>query len=58
MWVHMEAWMERPDLKGHYKGRQAVDATPQEPSGVASLQQSFTLGPAPLSAIKEGKDKR
>ena len=32
MWVHMEAWMERPDLNGHYKGRQAVDATPQEPS--------------------------
>ena len=50
--------MERPDLKGHYGGWQAVDATPQEPSGVAPLQQSFTLGPAPLSAIKEGKDKR
>ena len=50
--------MERPDLKGHYGGWQAVDATPQEPSGTAPLKHSFTLGPAPLSAIKEGKDRR
>ena len=56
--VWAEAWMERPDLKGHYGGWQAVDATPQEPSGTAPLKHSFTLGPAPLSAVKEGKDKR
>lgn len=56
--VWVEAWMERPDLKGHYGGWQAVDATPQEPSGMPPLKNSFTLGPAPLSAVKEGKDKR
>ena len=49
MWV--EAWMERPDLKGHYGGWQAVDATPQEPS---PHSDKYTLGPAPLSAIKDG----
>ena len=49
MWV--EAWMERSDLKGHYGGWQALDATPQEPSPHSGV---FTLGPAPVAAIKVG----
>ena len=53
MWV--EAWIECPDLKGHYVGWQAVDTTPQEPSEVASLQQSFTLGPTPCLLSRKGK---
>ena len=47
--------MERSDLKGHYGGWQALDATPQELSGHSD---TYTLGPAPLAAIKEGQDKK
>ena len=53
--VWVEAWMERPDLKGHYGGWQVLDATPQEPSPHSGV---FTLGPAPVAAIKEGRDVR
>ena len=49
--------MERPDLTGHYGGWQAVDATPQEPSP-HSPSGAYTLGPAPVVAIKKGKDIR
>ena len=49
--VWVEAWMERSDLKGHYGGWQALDATPQEPSPHSGV---FTLGPAPVAAIKVG----
>ena len=55
MWV--DAWMERPDLKGHYGGWQAVDATPQEPSP-HSPSGAFTVGPGPVVAIKDGRDIR
>lgn len=55
MWA--EAWMERPDLSGHYGGWQALDATPQEPSP-HSPSGVFTLGPAPVIAVKEGRDIR
>ena len=47
--------MERPDLKGAYGGWQAVDATPQEPSP-DTPGNVFTLGPAPVFAIKEGQN--
>ena len=53
--VWVEAWMQRPDLKGHYGGWQALDATPQEPSPHSGV---FTLGPAPVVAIKEGADRK
>ena len=53
MWV--ETCMERPDLKGHYGGWQALDTTPQEPSPHSGV---FTIGPAPVAAIKEGRDVR
>ena len=49
--------MERPDLKGHYGGWQAVDATPQEPSP-HSPSGAFTVGPGPVVAIKDGRDIR
>ena len=49
--------MERPDLSGHYGGWQALDATPQEPSP-HSPSGVFTLGPAPVVAVKEGRDIR
>ena len=49
--------MERPDLKGAYGGWQALDATPQEPSS-HSAAGVFTLGPAPVIAIKEGEDMK
>lgn len=55
--VWAEAWMERPDLSGHYGGWQALDATPQEPSP-HSPSGVFTLGPAPVVAVKEGRDIR
>ena len=55
MWV--DGWMERPDLKGHYGGWQALDATPQEPSP-HSPSGAFTLGPAPVVAVKEGRGIR
>ena len=55
--VWVDAWMERPDLKGHYGGWQALDATPQEPSP-HSPSGAFTLGPAPVVAIKDGRDIR
>ena len=55
--VWVECWMERPDLSGHYGGWQAVDATPQEPSP-HSPSGAFTLGPAPIVAIKDGRDIR
>lgn len=55
--VWAEAWMERPDLSGHYGGWQALDATPQEPSP-HSPSGVFTLGPAPVIAVKEGRDIR
>jgi transglutaminase 1 len=51
--VWVEGWMERPDLKGAYGGWQALDATPQEPSP-DTPGNVFTLGPAPISGIKEG----
>jgi len=43
--VWTEAWMKRPDWTGA-DGWQAVDATPQEPSG-----GYFQLGPAPVEAV-------
>ena len=49
--------MERPDLKGAYGGWQALDATPQVPIA-HSAGGVFTLGPAPVAAIKEGKDMK
>jgi len=48
--VWNECWMKRPDLPTGYDGWQAVDATPQEVS--LGLYQT---GPAPLTAIKNGK---
>nr|WVH01986.1 protein-glutamine gamma-glutamyltransferase K-like isoform X5 [Halisarca dujardinii] len=54
--VWVEGWMERPDLKGGvYGGWQALDATPQE---LSPHSDTYTLGPAPVGAIKEGKDTR
>ena len=47
--------MERLDLRGSYGGWQAVDATPQEPSPHSPV---FTLGPAPVAAVKEGKNMK
>nr|WVH01984.1 protein-glutamine gamma-glutamyltransferase K-like isoform X3 [Halisarca dujardinii] len=56
--VWVEGWMERPDLKGGvYGGWQALDATPQEPSP-DTPGNMFTLGPCPISAIKEGKNMK
>jgi transglutaminase 1 len=55
--VWIEGWMERPDLKGAYGGWQALDATPQVPIA-HSAGGVFTLGPAPVAAIKEGKDMK
>nr|WVH01982.1 protein-glutamine gamma-glutamyltransferase K-like isoform X1 [Halisarca dujardinii] len=54
--VWVEGWMERPDLKGGvYGGWQALDSTPQEPM-IHSGGGMFTLGPAPLPAIKDQRD--
>ena len=53
--VWVEGWMERPDLKGAYGGWQALDATPQE---LSPHSDTYTLGPAPVAAIKEGNDKK
>ena len=47
--------MERPDLRGAYGGWQALDATPQE---LSPHSDTYTLGPAPVAGIKEGKDLR
>ena len=35
--VWNEAWMARDDLRDGYGGWQAVDSTPQEPSGGVSM---------------------
>ncbi|XP_050089288.1 annulin-like isoform X2 [Anopheles aquasalis] len=49
--VWNEVWLKRIDLNNpKYDGWQAIDATPQELSDVM-----FKLGPAPLSAIKDGE---
>ena len=49
--VWNEIWTKRCDLPGDkYDGWQAVDATPQEKSS-----QIFQMGPAPLTAIKDGE---
>ena len=46
-----EIWTKRGDLpEDKYDGWQAVDATPQEESS-----QIYQMGPAPLSAIKDGE---
>ena len=55
--VWVDGWMARPDLKGHYGGWQALDATPQEPSP-HSPSGAFTLGPGPVVAVKHGRDIR
>ena len=41
--------MARPDLPRGYGGWQAIDATPQEPSG-----GRFQCGPASVAAVKHG----
>ena len=44
--------MERPDLKGAYGGWQALDATPQPYNEQSKV---FTIGPAPVAAVQQGK---
>ena len=44
--------MERPDLKGAYGGWQALDATPQPYNEQTRV---FTIGPSPVSAVKQRK---
>jgi hypothetical protein len=49
--VWNDIWTKRDDLPGNkYDGWQAVDATPQEESS-----QLYQMGPAPLTAVKEGE---
>ena len=45
--------MSRPDIRGNYGGWQALDATPQE---VSAHSNTMVVGPAPVRAIKEGKE--
>ncbi|XP_068986824.1 hemocyte protein-glutamine gamma-glutamyltransferase-like [Bombus flavifrons] len=47
--VWNDVWMARPDLPKGYGGWQAIDATPQEPSGGI-----YQCGPASVEAIKQG----
>ena len=48
--------MERPDLKGHYGGWQALDAMPQEPR-MAPLQQSLLWVLSPWQPSRKGRIK-
>jgi len=51
--VWNEAWIAREDLRDGYGGWQAVDATPQEPSGGV-----WTCGPCSVDAIKQGNTRQ